>query len=180
MGCNRPGKLLQDPSGTAIQLHHSSCPQDGRHSHIRGASFLLKFSTKLQMSPWSREREDQRSSEMSICPSLNTRLQSLGEALRKLLMRCTCPSVWVPHSFHTTWPLSPYPGLFMKWLSSPCPPCPLSIHPLGLQLHKVMFISDKLWTKRYLWCLNGPHQANSTLSKHLLRPSYAANTVCNC
>ena len=25
--------------------------------------------------------------------------------------------------------------------------------PTGLQLHKVMFINNKLWTKKYLWCL---------------------------
>lgn len=106
MGCRRPGKLLQDPSSTAIQLHHSSCVQNGRHSHhIREASFLPKSNIKLQMSPWSRGREDQRRNELSVCPSLNSRLQSLWEALRK---EC----LWDPHAFlfeaHTLFTL---PGL---------------------------------------------------------------------
>ena len=154
MGCSRPGKILQDPSGTAIQLHHSSCPQDGRHSHIGGTSFLLKFSTKLQispwsreredqrssemsicpfslkfsiklqMSPWSREREDQRSSEMSICPSLNSRLQSLGEALRKQCLWDVLALLFESHTLFTPPDLCPLTQVSL-WSGSVLPVPPV-------------------------------------------------------
>lgn len=160
----------------AIQLYHSPCPQDGRHSHyVRETNFLLKFNRKLLMSPWSREREDQRRHELSAhhwIPGCKACERHSGKSgyethmpfcLRPTLFSYHLASVPLIRSLYEVAQFSLFPLSFINiyaWASSP-----------KGHVHQWQV------TDRYLRCLNGAPQANSTLGKHLLRPSYAANTA---
>lgn len=60
--------------------------------------------------------------EQAICLPITEFQSPKREALRKSVYDPQGPSPWGPCCPYAGWPLSPYPDLFMKWLSPPCPP----------------------------------------------------------
>lgn len=128
------------------------------------------------MSPGFRGREDQRRSELSVCPSLNSRLQSLWGTLRK---EC----LWSPYALLFEAHAVPMPaGL--------CPLTQISLWTGSTLPVSLSFINTHTWApnpqghvhqwqvmdKETLQCLNGWHRANFPLCKHIQIPSYAANS----